>query len=86
MADENKQAGAHSDRKVGVYICHCGGNISDHVDVNEVCEKARQNSRGRGGPNQYVHVLGPGAGTDHGGYQERRRGSRRRGILCSEPP
>jgi len=42
MADEKKQAGAHSDRKVGVYICHCGGNISDHVDVNEVCEKARQ--------------------------------------------
>lgn len=22
--------------KVGVYICHCGGNISDHVDVEEV--------------------------------------------------
>jgi heterodisulfide reductase subunit A len=23
-------------RKIGVYICHCGGNISDHVDVEEV--------------------------------------------------
>ncbi len=22
--------------KVGVYICHCGGNISDHVDVRKV--------------------------------------------------
>ncbi len=22
--------------KVGVYICHCGGNISDHVDVEQV--------------------------------------------------
>jgi heterodisulfide reductase subunit A len=25
-----------SGRKVGVYICHCGGNISDHVDVEKV--------------------------------------------------
>ncbi|MCX6554650.1 MAG: CoB--CoM heterodisulfide reductase iron-sulfur subunit A family protein [Candidatus Aminicenantes bacterium] len=23
-------------KKIGVYICHCGGNISDHVDVEEV--------------------------------------------------
>jgi heterodisulfide reductase subunit A len=23
-----------SKRRVGVYICHCGGNISDHVDVD----------------------------------------------------
>ncbi len=23
-------------RKIGVYICHCGGNISDHVNVDEV--------------------------------------------------
>jgi heterodisulfide reductase subunit A len=22
--------------RVGVYICHCGGNISDHVDVKEL--------------------------------------------------
>ncbi len=22
--------------KIGVYICHCGGNISDHIDVNTV--------------------------------------------------
>ncbi len=28
--------------KVGVYICHCGGNISDHVDVAAVAEKAGQ--------------------------------------------
>lgn len=26
--------------KVGVYICHCGGNISDHLDVNAACERA----------------------------------------------
>jgi heterodisulfide reductase subunit A2 len=28
--------------KVGVYVCHCGGNISDAVDVEKVCEQARQ--------------------------------------------
>ena len=28
--------------KVGVYVCHCGGNISDPVDVEKVCERARQ--------------------------------------------
>ena len=25
--------------RVGVYVCHCGGNISDYVDVAEVAEK-----------------------------------------------
>ncbi len=25
-----------SKRKIGVYICHCGGNISDYVDVEKV--------------------------------------------------
>ena len=24
------------EKKVGVYICHCGGNISDHVDVAQL--------------------------------------------------
>jgi heterodisulfide reductase subunit A len=28
-------------RKIGVYICHCGGNISDHVDVAKVQEAVR---------------------------------------------
>ena len=23
-------------KKLGVYICHCGGNISDYVDVEKV--------------------------------------------------
>ncbi len=27
--------------KVGVYVCHCGGNISDAVDVEQVCAQAR---------------------------------------------
>jgi len=25
-----------SERRIGVYVCQCGGNISDHVDVDEV--------------------------------------------------
>ena len=26
--------------KVGVYLCHCGGNISDHVNIDELQEKS----------------------------------------------
>ena len=29
--------------RVGVYVCHCGGNISDYVDVAEVARKAGEN-------------------------------------------
>ena len=25
-------------RRIGVYVCHCGGNISDYVDVEKVIE------------------------------------------------
>ena len=27
-----------TERKIGVYVCHCGGNISDYVDVKRVSE------------------------------------------------
>ncbi len=27
---------------MGVYVCYCGGNISDQVDVEKVCEQARK--------------------------------------------
>ncbi len=30
-----------SKRRIGVYVCHCGGNISDYVDVNEVAAQAQ---------------------------------------------
>lgn len=30
-----------SDRRIGVYICHCGGNISDYVDVEKVLEAVK---------------------------------------------
>ena len=31
-----------SEKKVGVYICHCGGNISDHVDVQQLAENIKK--------------------------------------------
>ena len=30
------------EEKVGVYICYCGGNISDHVDVEAVRDRAEK--------------------------------------------
>ncbi len=41
MVDTKKQSEMQSERKVGVYVCRCGGNISDHVDVEKVCEKVK---------------------------------------------
>jgi len=35
MTDEKKKSNGPS-KRVGVYLCYCGGNISDHVDVEEV--------------------------------------------------
>ena len=35
---EKKETG---EEKVGVYICHCGGNISDHVDVDRLAENIK---------------------------------------------
>jgi heterodisulfide reductase subunit A len=29
-----------SERRIGVYVCHCGGNISDHVDIDQVVAAA----------------------------------------------
>jgi len=33
---EQQDAGKSGDRRIGVFICHCGGNISDYVDVAKV--------------------------------------------------
>ncbi len=30
-----------TDRRIGVYVCHCGGNISDVVDVKKVVEAVK---------------------------------------------
>ncbi len=34
-----------TDRRIGVFVCHCGGNISDYVDVEKV-RKAIENDPG----------------------------------------
>jgi heterodisulfide reductase subunit A len=41
MTMPNKSANKKPDQplKIGVYICHCGGNISDVVDVQKVAEE-----------------------------------------------
>ena len=40
MTDQrNDKASNPTGDKVGVYICYCGGNISDHVDVEKVREE-----------------------------------------------
>ena len=31
------------ERRIGVYVCHCGGNISDYVDVDEVVAAVSDN-------------------------------------------
>ena len=28
-------------RRIGVYVCHCGGNISDYVDVEAVVDAGK---------------------------------------------
>jgi len=42
MAGEKKIEETREQRKVGVYLCHCGGNISDHVDIGRVFERAKK--------------------------------------------
>jgi heterodisulfide reductase subunit A2 len=41
QAIESAQAGDATKLKIGVYICRCGGNISDVVDVERVAETVR---------------------------------------------
>ncbi len=38
---EAEDAGAPRPRRIGVYVCHCGGNISDYVDVDKVIDGIR---------------------------------------------
>jgi heterodisulfide reductase subunit A2 len=35
--------GGDGQRRIGVYVCHCGGNISDYVDVEKVVDDIRDN-------------------------------------------
>jgi len=40
MAKTRKEREMEAEPRIGVYVCQCGGNISDHVNVDEVCERA----------------------------------------------
>jgi len=40
MANTRKESEMEREPKIGVYVCRCGGNISDHVDVEKVCKGA----------------------------------------------
>ena len=45
--------------RIGVYVCHCGGNISDVVDVEKVAEAAGELPGRRVARTNIVHVLRP---------------------------
>ncbi len=70
--------------KVGVYVCHCGGNISDAVDVAQGLRASPQGARGGGGPGPYVHVLRSRPGTDYRGPAERGGGPGGGGLLLAQ--
>jgi heterodisulfide reductase subunit A len=38
---DNAAKGDPAARRIGVYVCHCGGNISDYVDVEKVVNDIR---------------------------------------------
>jgi len=38
MSGSGRRTSAGEGRRIGVYVCHCGGNISDYVDVEKVVE------------------------------------------------
>ena len=41
MGDEHVESKEGTRRpRVGLYVCHCGGNISDYVDVKKVAESS----------------------------------------------
>jgi heterodisulfide reductase subunit A2 len=40
-ADPGHDGSDTGGRRIGVYVCHCGGNISDYVDVEKVIEDIR---------------------------------------------
>jgi len=38
MSQPELEGASPGARRIGVYVCHCGGNISDYVDVAKVVE------------------------------------------------
>ena len=65
--DLTKNSEQRQGPRIGVYVCYCGGNISDVVDVQRVVQAASHLddvcccSRSTG------HVLPGGAGSRYGG-------------------
>ncbi len=41
MTAAKQKSTTEAEARVGVYVCYCGGNIGDAVDVEKVCERAR---------------------------------------------
>ncbi len=41
LKDESSNGSGGPEEKVGIYICRCGGNISDHVDVEQLAENVK---------------------------------------------
>ncbi len=41
MSTNQEKKATGEQKKVGVYICHCGGNISDHVDVEKLADSVK---------------------------------------------
>jgi heterodisulfide reductase subunit A len=42
MDEKTVKSDENTENRVGVYICYCGGNISDHVDVETVRDRVAQ--------------------------------------------
>ncbi len=40
MGEKPNETKENAEQRIGVYVCHCGGNISDHVDIEKVCRNA----------------------------------------------
>ena len=73
-------------RRIGVYVCHCGGNISDYVDVDRRDRRHPRRRRRRRREDRDVHLLRRDAAGDrrrHRGATARR--PRRRVVLAQAP-
>ena len=44
-------------RRIGVYVCHCGGNISDYVDVEKVIDGHQGRRQCRRRQDHHVRLL-----------------------------
>ena len=73
-------------RRIGVYVCHCGGNISDYVDVDKVIDDIRHNGDVVVAKTGDVHLLRRHAVRDRRRHPgERPRRPRRRVLLAQAP-